>query len=124
MSEWTPELKAELVAAYLDANPTPENSMEIVAELAKEYDKTVNGVRIILTQNEVYVKKAAGATKAAAGGGTAGAAKAPRVSKADAIADLSSAIVDAGQEVDSEIVDKLTGKAAQYFAGVLRGASV
>ena len=42
-----------------------------------------------------------------------------RVSKAAAQEALIAAITDAGQEVDEEIVSKLTGKAAQYFTTVL-----
>lgn len=116
MSDWTDELKQEVIEAYQAENPTPENSMEIVTKLAKEYDQTPNGVRVILSRAQVYVAKSpakAGAAKSAEGG-------AKRVSKADAIESLTSAITDAEQEVDEEIINKLTGKAAQYFAGVIR----
>ena len=37
--------------------------------------------------------------------------------------ELSQVIHDAGQTVDEEILDKLTGKAAVYFTGVLKGIS-
>ena len=111
---WDDDKKAEAVTMYEEANPTPENSMEIVKEIAAELDESPNGVRMILTKAGVYVKKAA-ATKAAA----SGAATSSRVSKADAIAALVAAISDAGHEVDEEIVSKLTGKAAQYFTTLL-----
>ncbi len=113
---WTDEKKAAVVEAYEQAEPTPENSMEIVKEIADEYEESPNGVRMILTKAGVYVKKtpaaASGEKKASAGGGT-------RVSKAAAQEALIAALSDAGQEVDEEIVSKLTGKAAQYFAAVI-----
>ena len=70
---------------------------------------------MILTKAGVYIKKApaSGSAKASTNGGGG------RVSKAAAIESLSAAISDAGQEVDQEILDKLTGKAAVYFTGVI-----
>ena len=113
---WTDEKKAEVIEAYESANPTPENSMEIVKDIADEFEESPNGVRMILTKAGVYVKKApaSGGTKAASNGGGGG-----RVSKAAAIESLSAAINDAGQNVDEEILSKLTGKAAVYFTGVI-----
>ena len=112
---WDDDKKAAVIAAYEEAGPTPENSMEIVAEIAEEYEESPNGVRMVLTKAGVYVKKAP-ATKAASSGGSTGGG---RVSKAAAIEALTAALTDAGQEVNEEIVSKLTGKAAQYFAGVI-----
>ena len=116
---WDDEKKTAVIEAYEAAEPTPENSMEIVAELAEEFEESPNGVRMILTKAGVYVKKApaSGSAKTTSNGGGG------RVSKADAIADISAPISDAGQEVDQEILDKLTGKAAVYFTGVLKGIS-
>ena len=111
---WDDDKKAAVIAAYEEAGPTPENSMEIVAEIAEEYEESPNGVRMVLTKAGVYVKKAP-AAKSASSGSTGGG----RVSKAAAIESLTSAITDAGQEVDEEIVSKLTGKAANYFAGII-----
>lgn len=114
---WTDEKKAEVIEAYEKANPTPENSMEIVKEIAEEFDESPNGVRMVLSKAGVYVKKApasggsSSTTKSSTGGG--------RVSKAAAIEALTAALQDAGQEVDEEIVSKLTGKAAQYFTTVI-----
>lgn len=112
---WTDEQKEQAVEMYQAEDPTPENSMEIVKQIAEELDQSANGVRMILTKAGVYVKKApsasAGESKSS-GGGT-------RVSKAAAQEALTAAITDAGQEVDEEIISKLTGKAAQYFTGVL-----
>ena len=42
-----------------------------------------------------------------------------RVSKADAQDALTAALSDAGQSVDEDVISKLTGKAAQYFTGVI-----
>ncbi len=47
---WTDEKKAEVIAAYEAQNPTPENSMEIVAEMATEFEESPNGVRRVLTK--------------------------------------------------------------------------
>ena len=114
---WDDEKKAAVIEAYEAADPTPENSMEIVKDIAEEHEESPNGVRMILTKAGVYVKKApaSGGSKASASGGSSGG----RVSKAAAIESLSAAISDAGQEVDQEILDKLTGKAAVYFAAVI-----
>ena len=112
---WTDEKKAEVIEAYEAQNPTPENSMEIVAEIAEEFEESPNGVRMVLTKAGVYVKKAPAAKAASSGGSTGGS----RVSKAAAIEALTAALSDAGQDVDEEIVSKLTGKAAMYFAGVI-----
>lgn len=112
---WTDEKKAQAVEMYETEQPTPENSMEVVKMIAEELEESPNGVRMILTKAGVYVKKtpaAATGEKKAATGGT-------RVSKAAAIEALTAALGDAGQEVDEEIVSKLTGKAAQYFTTVI-----
>tara|TARA_B100002019_G_scaffold156067_1_gene134353 strand:- start:215 stop:652 length:438 start_codon:yes stop_codon:yes gene_type:complete len=111
---WDDDKKAAVIAAYEEADPTPETSMEIVKELADEFEESANGVRMILSKAGVYVKKtpAPSGAKSSGGGGT-------RVSKAAAQEALIAALTDAGQEVDEDVVSKLTGKAAQYFAGVI-----
>ena len=88
--------------------------MEIVKDIAEELDESPNGVRMILTKAGVYVKKTP-ATKSS-GGSTGGGT---RVSKAAAAEALIAALGDAGQEVDEEIISKLTGKASQYFTKVI-----
>ena len=112
---WDDDKKAQAVSMYEEQDPTPETSMEVVKAIAEELEESPNGVRMILTKAGVYVKKApaSGASKTASSGG------AGRVSKAAAIESLSAAISDAGQEVDQEILDKLTGKAAVYFTGLV-----
>jgi len=113
--EWTDELKAEVVGAYEAANPTPENTMEIVKQLAEQFEKTSNGVRMVLTREGVYVKKEV----AKASTSTASGEKTKRVNKAEAIGTLKKAIEDAGKAVDDDICDRLTGKAAVYITGLL-----
>ena len=112
---WTDDSKATAVAMYTDADPTPETSMEIVKDIADELNESPNGVRMILTKAGVYVKKTPATKSSGGGGGTT-----TRVSKAAAVEDLTAAITDSGGEVDEDIVGKLTGKAAMYFAGLLR----
>ena len=112
---WDDDKKAAVIAAYEEQNPTPENSMEIVKEIADEYEESPNGVRMILSKAGVYVKK----TPAATGSGTSSNGGSSRVSKAAAQEALVAALTDVGAEIDNAIVEKLTGKAAQYFAGVI-----
>ena len=88
---WTDESKAQAVEMYTEAEATPETSMEIVKDIADELGESPNGVRMILT----------------------------RVSKADAAEALKGALTDAGQDIDADIIDKLTGKASVYFTGVI-----
>ena len=112
---WDDDKKAAVIAAYEEQNPTPENSMEIVKEIADEYEESPNGVRMILSKAGGYVKK----TPAATGSGTSSNGGSSRVSKAAAQEALVAALTDVGAEIDNDIVEKLTGKAAQYFAGVI-----
>ena len=110
---WTDEAKEQAIEMYQDAEPTPETSMEIVKDIAEELGESPNGVRMILTKAGVYVRKtpAAKSSSGSTGGG--------RVSVADAQEKLTSALSDAGIEVDSAIIGKLTGKAAVYFTTVI-----
>ena len=110
---WTDESKAQAVEMYQEQEPTPETSMEIVKEIAEELGESPNGVRMILTKAGVYVRKTPAAKSS--GGSTGGG----RVSVADAQDKLTGAISDAGLEVDSAIIAKLTGKAAVYFTSVI-----
>lgn len=113
-NEWTDELKQQVIEAYEALEPTPETTMDAVKEVANDFDKTANGVRMILSKAGVYVKKTAAATekKSSGTGGT-------RVNKAEAIANLKKAIEASGKEVDDDICDRLTGKAAVYITGLL-----
>lgn len=119
---WTDEQKEKAKQMYLDGNPTPDNSTELIKQIAEDLEQSPNGVRMVLTQAGVYVKKAAatsGGSKTTSttkkdGEGT------KRVSKEDQIAELRKAIEDRGATVDDDILNKLTGKAAAYFVSVLQ----
>ena len=120
-SQWTDELKAKVIEMYEQAGPTPESSTEIIKDIAEEIEMSPNGVRMVLVQAGVYVKKDASAsstktTKTASGEGS------KRVSKEDSIASLRAAIEAKGGPIDDDILGKLTGKAAVYFANVLKAA--
>ena len=120
-SQWTDELKAKVIEMYEQAGPTPESSTEIIKDIAEEIEMSPNGVRMVLVQAGVYVKKDSSAgsaktTKTAGGEGT------KRVSKEDSIAALKAAIEAKGGPIDEDILGKLTGKAAVYFASVLKAA--
>ena len=118
MATWTEELKKEVIEKQEAAGPTPESSTEIIKDIAEEIEMSPNGVRMVLVQAGVYVKKEAGSaptkTKTPSGDGT------KRVSKESSIAELRTAIEAAGKEVDEDILSKLTGKAAVYFLSVLK----
>ena len=119
---WDDDKKAKVIKAYTDAKPTGANSIEIVKQLAEDFGETPNGVRMILSKAEVYVKKeeVAGTKKATATkeGATA------RVSKADSLSALIKAVEEVGYTVDNDIIDKLTGKQAIYFTNVIKAAFV
>jgi KaiC/GvpD/RAD55 family RecA-like ATPase len=118
---FTDALKAQIKQEYLDANPTPETSVEIVKELAETHGQTANAVRMFLMQAEVYVKKDAAATSASKTSSTKASGEgSKRVSKEDSINALKEALRAAGKDVDDDILDKLTGKAAVYFAGLFK----
>jgi predicted transcriptional regulator len=114
---WDDDKKAQAVTMYEEAEPTPETSMEIVKDIAEELDESPNGVRMILTKAGVYVKKTPAAKSS--GGTTSGGGGGTRVSKAAAAEALIAALGDAGQDVDEEIISKLTGKASQYFTSII-----
>ena len=111
---WTDEKKEQAIEMYGEQEPTPETSMEIVKEIADELGESPNGVRMILTKAGVYVKKAPATGN---GGGTSSGGT--RVSKQAAQESLIAAINNKGLSVDEDIISKLTGKAAQYFTGLL-----
>ena len=118
---WDEDKKARAIAMYEESEPTPENSMSIVSEIADDLGESPNGVRMILSKAGVYVKKDPAAATASAGGAAKSKTSkttSTRVSKEDAQAQLIAAIEAAGKDVDSDIISKLTGKAAVYFAGL------
>jgi hypothetical protein len=115
---WTDEKRQQVIERYLELEPTPENSIELVQQIADEVEETPNGVRLILSKADVYVKKS---TPASGSSKATGEAK-PRVSKADAIEKLIAVITETGVAVDEEITGKLTGKAAIYLTKVITAA--
>lgn len=114
---WTDEQKKEAISQYTGGNPTPENSTELIKEIADNMELSANGVRMVLVQAGVYVKKEAASSGGA--GKTEKAEGTKRVSKESQIAELTAAIEAKGATVDTEILSKLTGKAAAYFTSVL-----
>lgn len=106
---WTDDEKQDVIEKYTSQDPTAENSIELVEEIAEELGKTTNGVRMILSKAGVYIKKTATKTEK----------KGTKVSKDAAQAALTDALNDAGQEADEDIISKMTGKAAVYFKGVI-----
>ena len=56
-SQWTDELKAKVIEMYEQAGPTPESSTEIIKDIAEEIEMSPNGVRMVLVQAGVCVKK-------------------------------------------------------------------
>lgn len=112
---WTDELRAKVTKMYLNGEPTAENSMEIVKEIADSIDVSANGVRMVLSKAGVYILKTPAKKTATATSGD----KPARVSKESAHQALTEALEAHSQTVDAEIIGKLTGKAAMYFAEVL-----
>lgn len=119
---WTEEQKQEVIEKYTAMGPTEANSTELVKTIAEEMDQSPNGVRQVLVQAKVYVKKDPNAVTTTAGKpttktGTAEGTK--RVSKESQIAALKEAIEARRGAIDDDILSKLTGKAAAYFTDVL-----
>ena len=116
---WTDDQKKQAIAEYMAGEPTAENSTELVKEIAEGMEQSANGVRQVLVQAGVYVKKDAAATAGTKGTSTkSGGDKVPRVSKESQIAELKELIESRGKSADDEILSKLTGKAAAYLVSV------
>lgn len=114
---WTPELKEKVKQMYLDAGPTPDTSVEIIKDIAEELDQSPNGVRMVLVQSGVYVKKETTSSSSKTSTKSEGT---KRVSKEAAIAELRELIESKGAPVEDEILEKLTGKAAVYLTSVIK----
>lgn len=126
---WNDELRQEAIEMYLERivefeqEDRATNSTEVCKNIADELGFSVNSVRAILQRatdsdgNPVYVKATkAPKVKAESAGGK-------KLSKADAQAELVSALQDGGAEVDEDllaVIEKLTGKAAQALSGAIR----
>lgn len=117
MSTWTEELKQEVIALYEQASPTPETSTEIIKTIADQIEMSPNGVRMVLVQAGVYVKKEASSKPTAKKESATGS---KRIPKEASIAELREAIEARNAPVDEDILSKLTGKAAIYFLSVLK----
>ena len=122
----TDELKQQVIETYkedISAYPEeerPKVTMEIVNNIATEFGLTPNSARIILTNAGVYVLKKVEPKAASAGAGTGGG----RVNKDSAHKALTAALEAIGvEDVDQEIVGKLTGKAAQYLATAIQNGN-
>ncbi len=113
---WDDAKKQKAVDLYKKENPTPENSVQIVKNIAEELGETPNGVRMILSKAEVYIKSTPGVTTSKKG---VEPTKEPKVGKADKIQRLSEAISASNMVPDASILDKLTGKAADYFTVII-----
>lgn len=124
----TDELRQQVVETYLeDMSAYPEEerpkvTMEVVNSLAKEFSLTPNSARVILTNAGVYIlKKTEPKASASAAAGTGAGA---RVNKDQAHKSLVAALEAIGvEEVDMEIIGKMTGKAALYFATAIQNGS-
>lgn len=115
MSQWEDEeFKEKLKQAYLDHEPTPETSQEIIADLGQEFLVSPNSIRVFLTKEGIYAKKEQTVKSETKEGSTT-----KRVSKGATITQLKELIESKNKPVDNEILDKLTGKAAQYFISIL-----
>lgn len=128
--KWTDEVRTMAVETYKDRmgeiseEDRPSHTQEVVSALATEIGCTPNSLRTLLQRaknpdgSSVYVSKAAAKTKAPTKEGATGA---KRRGKAESHADLIAAIQAMAGEaaLDMEVIDKLTGKAADYITSVL-----
>lgn len=113
----TDALRKEVIDAYVETmegypeEERPKVTMEIVNGIATEFGLTPNSARVILTNANVYIlKKVEPKTVAASTGGT-------RINKESAHKSLVAALNAIGvDEVDMEVIEKLTGKAALYIS--------
>lgn len=119
-TQWTDELKAKVIEMYEGAGPTPETSTEIIKDIAEEIEMSPNGVRMVLVQAGVYVKKDPGTSSGGSKTKTSTGEGSKRVSKEASIAELRAALQDMNKPVDDDILSKLTGKAAVYLLSVIK----
>lgn len=109
------EFKEQLKQAYLEQKPTPDTNQEIISQLGIDFEVSPNSIRVFLTKEGIYVKKASADVTP-----TGDKPSSKRVSKTAVIAELKSVIESKGKPVEDEILDKLTGKAAQYIISILQ----
>lgn len=116
---WDDAKREKAVNSYQEANPTAETSIEIIEQIAEDLGETPNGVRMILTKAGVYIKKDGIKSTPTSEGSKEKVTGKTRVSKEDSIKTLKDVLEETGFTPNDEICDKLTGKAAVYFAGVV-----
>lgn len=125
---WTEEIEAELESLYLsklnelqEADPEQDLSAfsaEALTFAAGEIGNSVPSSRMKLSRKGVYVKQKQKASAPKAGASSEGT---KRVGKAEAQGELIAAFKDGGvEDLDADIVEKLTGKAAMYLASKVR----
>ncbi len=124
---WDETTTAEVIAVYKaklsdlklanEGSTDATNSREALTEAAKAVGTSEPSARIKLSKENVYVKvetKKTEAKPAAGGGGK-------RMNKAEQQAELVAAFADTGvSDLDMEIIEKLTGKAAAHLAAKIR----
>lgn len=138
-AKWTDEIRKEMADDYIEkmeiAGNDGNKSMDIVNEIRESFAQkgeafTSNAIRLMLMAQKrptdedpigiVYIKKTAGSTPASSGTSASTSSGTAKLSKAEAQKQLSDAISAINPDlVDSSIIDKMTGKAAQYFMGVV-----
>lgn len=138
-TKWTDELRNEITDLYIEKMEALENdgnkSADVINEIRESltvdgHTFTANAIRLMLmaqrrpteedSEGIVYIKKPAGASTASSGSSGKSGGGTARVSKAEAQKQLTDAISAINPElVDAAIIEKLTGKAAQYFTGVI-----
>ena len=112
IADWNDEgFKNDLKKAYLEAKPTHEANSEILRDLAELFDVSANAIRVFLVRENVYVKQ----TVEAVSTDNTEVTGTKRVPKEATINKLKKLIEEKGKPVDDAILDKLTGKAAQYI---------
>jgi hypothetical protein len=128
---WTDESRKYAIDNYIERinafeeDQRPNMTSEVVQDIAKELGCTVNGVRSIIMKytdedgNSVYVSKSASKSTSKSSASTTSSGK--RRSKADSHNDLISTIsaLVGEDSVDSELISKFTGKAADYMTEIL-----
>lgn len=108
-------VKEAIREAYLSENPTSDTNSEILKKLGEDFQMSANSIRVFLAKENILVKKAQVET----GGTKSPTTGTKRVSKEKVLGQLKELISSKGKPIDNDILDKLTGKAAQYLIEVI-----
>lgn len=54
---YSDEINDEIVERYLEQNPSPDTTMDIVIQLSEEYGRSVASIRSLLSRRNVYIRK-------------------------------------------------------------------